>query len=139
MDRSGTNFYPFLAQEVAHLISVTISMHVPPEKKKEFLQTMFFIVKAVREESGCLSYNFYQDMEVGSKYRLVGKWIKQEDVYNHLRSDTFSILLGAMNLLKESPDIKFYVASCTASGMEPINAVRGKAEGSSLKLLRDTR
>ena len=118
------------------MITVTISMYVPPEKTKEFLQTMLFIIKSVREEPGCLSYHFYQDMEEKNKFRLVGKWSSQEDMYNHLRSDTFSILLGAMNLLKESPDIKFYVASCTASGMEPINIIRRKTEGSSLKLLR---
>ena len=121
------------------MITVTISMHVPPEKTKEFLQTMFFIIKSARGEPGCLSYHFYQDMEVGNKYRLVGKWTRQEDMYNHLRSDTFSILLGAMNLLKESPDIKFYVASCTASGMEPINMIRRKTEGRRLRLLRDNR
>jgi quinol monooxygenase YgiN len=112
-------------------------MDVPPEKAKEFLQTILFIIKSVRAEPGCLSYHFFQDMEKENKFRLVGKWIKQEDMYNHLRSDTFSILLGAMNLLKESPDIKFYVASCTASGMEPINMIRRKAESTSLKLLRD--
>jgi quinol monooxygenase YgiN len=114
-------------------------MYVPPEKTKEFLQTMLFIIKSVREEPGCLSYHFYQDMEEKNKFRLVGKWTRQEDMYNHLRSDIFSILLGAMNLLKESPDIKFYVASCTASGMEPINMVRRKTDGSNLKLLRDNR
>ena len=121
------------------MITVTISMRVPPEKTREFLQTMLFIIKTVREEPGCLSYHFYQDVEVGNKYRLVGKWSKQEEMNEHLRSDTFSILLGAMKLLKESPDIKFYVASCTASGMEPINVIRSKTEGSSLKLLRDNR
>ena len=121
------------------MITVTINMHVPPQKTKEFLQTMLFIIKSVREEPGCLSYHFYQDMEEENKFRLVGKWTRQEDMYTHLRSDTFSILLGAMNLLKEPPDIKFYVASCTASGMEPINMIRRKAEGSSLKLLRNNR
>ena len=118
------------------MITVTISMRVPPEKTREFLQTMLFIVKSVRKEPGCLSYNFYQDMEEGNKYSLVGKWVKQEDMYSHFRSDTFSILLGSMNLLKESPDIKFYVASCTATGMEPINMIRRKSAGGNLKLLR---
>ena len=137
MDRSSSIFYPPIAQEVADLITVTIRMDVLPEKTKEFLQTILFIVKSVRAEPGCLSCHFYQDMEEVNKFILVGKWTKQEDMYNHLRSDTFSILLGAMNLLNDSPDIKFYVASCTASGMEPINMIRRKAESSSLTLLRD--
>jgi quinol monooxygenase YgiN len=49
-------------------------MDVPPEKTKEFLQTILLIVKSVRGEQGCLSCNFYQDMEDDSKFRLVGKW-----------------------------------------------------------------
>jgi len=110
------------------LITVTISMQVPFEKTKEFLQTILSIVKSVRGEEGCLSCNFYQDMEHENKFRLVGKWAKQEDMKNHLRSDSFSVLLGSMNLLHEDPDVKFYVGSCTGSGMEAINMVRAQVQ-----------
>mgnify|MGYP001828779890 CR=1 FL=1 len=110
------------------MITVTIGMKVPFEKSKEFLQTILLIIKSMRKEKGCLSYHFYKDMEDENTFTLVGKWAKQEDVKNHLRSNTFSILLGSMNLLTESPDIKFYAGSCTGSGMEAINMVRGICE-----------
>ena len=110
------------------MITVTISMKVPFEKTKEFLQTILSIVKSVREEQGCLSCNFYQDMEHENMFRLVGKWANQEDMKNHLRSDSFSVLLGSMNLLHEDPDVKFYVGSCTGSGMEEINMVRARVQ-----------
>lgn len=110
------------------MITVTITMKVPFEKAKEFLQTILSIVKSVRGEQGCLSCNFYQDMEDDNKFRLVGKWAKQEDMKNHLRSDIFSILLGAMNLLQEDPDVRFYVGSCTGKGMEAVNMVRAQAQ-----------
>jgi quinol monooxygenase YgiN len=103
-------------------------MKVSQEKSKEFLQTILLIIKSMRKEKGCLNYHFYQDMEDENTFRLEGKWSKQEDVKNHFRSDTFSILLGSMNLLRESPDIKFYVGSCTGSGMEAINMVRGSCK-----------
>ena len=108
------------------MITVTISMHVPHEKTKEFLQTVLLIVKSVRREEGCLSYHFYQDMEKENRFRLVGKWANQEHLKKHLRSDTFSILLGSMNLLQEDPDVRFYVGSCTGSGMDAINLVRAQ-------------
>ena len=110
------------------MITVTISMQVPLEKTKEFLQTILSIVKSVRGEQGCLSCNFYQDMEHENIFRLVGKWAKEEDMHNHLRSDTFSVLLGSMNLLQESPDIRFYAVSCMGSGVEAINMARGKIQ-----------
>ena len=108
------------------MITVTISMEVPQEKNREFLQTMLLIIKSVRREKGCLECHFYHDMENENKFRLVGKWEKQEDMDNHLRSDAFSVLLGSMNLLQEPPDIRFYAASCMGSGVEAINMARGK-------------
>ena len=108
------------------MITVTISMEVPPEKTREFLQTILFIIKSMRREKGCLGYHFYHDMEDENKFRLVGKWAKEEDMNNHLRSDTFSVLLGSMNLLQESPDIRFYEVSCMGSGMKATNMARGK-------------
>ena len=110
------------------MITVTISMEVPPEKTREFLQTILFIIKSMRREKGCLGYHFYHDMEEENKFRLVGKWAKQEDMDNHLRSDTFSVLLGSMNLLQESPDIRFYAVSCMGLGVEAINMARGKIQ-----------
>ena len=98
------------------MIAVTISMEVPQEKTREFLQTILLIIKSMRREKGCLGYHFYHDMEDENKFRLVGKWAKQEDMNNHLRSDTFSVLLGSMNLLQESPDIRFYEVSCMGQG-----------------------
>jgi hypothetical protein len=76
-------------------------------------------------------------MEDESSYRVVGKWTDEEDLNSHLRSEIFSILLGAMNLLKETPEITFYVGSYTASGMERVNIVRGKSEGNNVKLLQE--
>lgn len=108
------------------MIALTISMEVPQEKNREFLQTILLIIKSMRREKGCLECHFYHDMEDENKFRLVGKWAKQEDMNNHLRSDTFSVLLGSMNLLQESPDIRIYEVSCMGSGMKAINMARGK-------------
>ena len=96
-------------------------MEVPQEKNREFLQTILLIIKSMRREKGCLGYHFYHDMEDENKFRLVGKWAKEEDMNNHLRSDTFSVLLGSMNLLREFPDIRFYEVSNIGSGMKAIN------------------
>jgi len=110
------------------LIAVTISMEVPHEKTREFLQTILLIIKSMRKEKGCLEYRFYHDMEHENRFSLVGKWAEQEDVDNHLRSDAFSVLLGSMNLLQEPPDIRFYAVSCMGSGEEAINMARGKLQ-----------
>lgn len=109
------------------MITVTIKMKVSPEKSKELLQTVLSIIKSMRDEEGCVSYHFYQDLEDEKKFRLVGEWERQEDMNNHLRSERFGVLLGGMNLLQEPPDIRFGVVSYTA-GVEAINMVHGKQQ-----------
>lgn len=107
------------------MIVVTIRIIVHPDNRKEFLQTAKSLFDRIRNEKGCLSYRFYQDIENENAFIFVAEWETQADLDNHIRSDSFGVLLGAMNLLSEAPEIKFNAVSYTA-GMEAVEAVRGK-------------
>jgi quinol monooxygenase YgiN len=50
-------------------------------------------------------------------------WKTKEDLENHLRSDHFGILNGAMRLLRVEPDIRFNTIASTA-GPEAIKTAR---------------
>ena len=45
------------------MIDATIKMTVPPEKRKEVLQTFKAILGQIRREQGCISCNCYVDLE----------------------------------------------------------------------------
>ena len=107
------------------MIINTIKIKVHPDKSKEFSQTILAIINSIRKEKGCLSYNFYQDLADENNLLLIGEWDVQEDLVNHLRSNTFSVLRGAMNLLSTPPEIKFNVVSYKA-GTEALKAARGE-------------
>ena len=107
------------------MIIHTIKIKVLPDKRKELSQTIFAIIDSIRKEKGCVSYNFYQDRESENNLLLIGEWDMQEDLDNHLRSTTFSVLRGAMNLLSTPPEIKFNVVSYQA-GTEALKAARGE-------------
>jgi hypothetical protein len=47
----------------------------------------------------------------------------REDLDNHLRSDRFAVLIGAMSLLNADPEVRFNTVESMA-GAEDIKAVR---------------
>ena len=93
-------------------------MDVPFEKNKEFIQTLIVILERIRMENGCICCDFLKDVGVENKYRLMGKWKKHNDLQNYLESEEFSILRGAMILLKNKPKICVHVVSST-KGLDP--------------------
>ena len=105
------------------MIETTIKMTVPVEKRKEVLQTVLAILAPIRLERGCISCNCYVDVEDERVLFIEEEWNAREDLENHLRSDNFGILNGAMRLLRVEPDIKFNTIAATA-GVEAILAAR---------------
>jgi quinol monooxygenase YgiN len=102
----------------------TIRMAVNPNKRKELLQTIKALLEDNRKKSGCVSSQLYQDLEDESVLYLVEAWGSREELDDYLRSNHFGVLLGAMTLLRETPEIKLNEVSRTG-GVEVIRAVRG--------------
>jgi quinol monooxygenase YgiN len=105
------------------MIVVTMYMHVRPEKRTEWLQTIGALVSLVREETGCVSSRFYLDVENDDAFCLLEAWATQEEMDKHLRSSNCGVLLGAMQLLSEPPEITFHTVSATA-GIEAVQVAR---------------
>jgi len=105
------------------MIESTIKMTVPVEKRKEVLQTVKAILGPIRRERGCISCNCYVDVEDENVLFFEEEWKTRKDLKNHLRSDHFGVLNGAMRMLRVEPDIRFNTMTSTA-GPEAIKAAR---------------
>jgi len=105
------------------MIEATIMMTVPPEKRKEVLQTLTAILGPIRREHGCISCNCFVDAEAENNIYFREEWKNSEELDTHLRSVHFGVLIGAMKLLNIEPDIRFNTISSTA-GAEKIKAAR---------------
>lgn len=105
------------------MIEATIKLTVPPEKRKEILQTITAILGPIRLERGCMSCNCYVDVEAENTIFFKEEWRTSEDLDAHLRSVHFGVLLGAMRLLTEEPDIRFNTIASTA-GAEALKNTR---------------
>jgi len=105
------------------MIESTIKMTVPIEKRKEVLQTVKAILGPIRRERGCISCNCYVDVEDENVLFFEEEWKARADLENHLRSEHFGVLNGAMRLLRVEPDIRFNTIASTA-GPEAIKTAR---------------
>jgi len=105
------------------MIDATIKMTVPAGKRKEVLQTVKAILGPIRRERGCISCNCYVDVEDEGIFFFKEDWKTREDLDNHLKTDRFAVLIGAMSLLNAEPEIRFDTVESIA-GAEDIKAAR---------------
>ena len=100
-----------------------ITLNVLPEKQLEVLQTLISLIAPVGDESGCISYGAYCDINDKNRFILLGEWRSKKDLDYHIRSNRFGVLLGTKTLLSEPPRIQIHTISQT-QGMEVIHAAR---------------
>jgi len=108
--------------EVPMLIS-TVRIRVASDNRKEMIQTLMSLLGRTRQTKGFRCGHFYQDLEDEHVLTLVEEWETLRDLKSHLRSESFGVLLGAVNLLGQSREFAFSVVSHTA-GAELVQSSR---------------
>jgi quinol monooxygenase YgiN len=101
------------------MILVIVRMKVLSEKRLELSQTIALLIGSIRTEKGCQRCDFCQSAEDENKLYLLEEWDTQKNLISHLKSGRFSILRGAMNLLREPYEMMFHTVFHPA-GMENI-------------------
>ena len=81
----------------------TSRVTVPTAHRRELCMTLSSLLGLIRKEAGCQGYRFYGDSDDPNSFLLVGEWKTREAWDEHLRSDTFAILLGSLKLLSADP------------------------------------
>ncbi len=104
---------------------VRISMHVLPEKRKEFLQTLLSFIGPPKKDVGCLSYDIFCEIHDKNIFNLISEWETRRQVNHHIRSERFGVLLGTKSLLCEPLKIQILTVS-SSEGVESVNSVRKK-------------
>ncbi len=78
---------------------VTITMHVPPAKRRELLQSLHELMRLMQQEPGCLKAHIVLDMDDQHVLTVMEEWQNQRALECYMQSEYFSILQGAMKLL----------------------------------------
>jgi quinol monooxygenase YgiN len=93
------------------MVIILVRISVRPEKHRELSQTLHSIVGQVRKESGCLHSGFYQDAENEEDFLVVEEWATQKDLDDHMRSDIFTVLMGAGSIMSRPPEIVIHTVN----------------------------
>jgi quinol monooxygenase YgiN len=105
------------------MIIVRITMNALSEKQLEVMQTLLSMIGPSENETGCLSYAVFRDIEDKNRFNLLQEWETRKDLNHHLKSHRFGALLGAKALLCEPPEIQIHTVS-RSEGMEAVHAAR---------------
>jgi len=81
------------------MIVNTARITVPPDKRTEFFQTINELLEPIQAAKGCRGFRFYVDTKDENTSLLMGEWESESDLENHLRSNDFAILQGAITVL----------------------------------------
>lgn len=83
-------------------------MKVLAEKRKELSQTIALLIGSMIMEPGCRRLDFYRNVDSEVELYLFEEWESHKDLKNHLMSECFKVLRGAMNLLQQPCEIQFH-------------------------------
>ena len=81
------------------MIVNTARVTIRPEKRTEFFQTISELLEPIKMARGCMGFHFYVDTTDENSSLLLGEWETESDLDNHLRSNDFAILRGAITVL----------------------------------------
>lgn len=107
-------------------MDASIKLTVPPAKRNEMLQAIKAILEPVRLERGCINCHCYVDIEAENSIYIREEWETRDDLGAHVRSVHFGVLLGAMKMLTEEPEIRFNSIIST-TGVEELKGTPPKS------------
>lgn len=91
-----------------YMILLILRMKVLAEKRKELSQTINSLLISIRKEKGCRRCDFCGGMEDENEFHILEEWDTRESLNDHLKSERFRVLRGAMNLLQEPYEMMVY-------------------------------
>jgi quinol monooxygenase YgiN len=92
--------------------TVNVLLRVRPGKRDEFLQTVQSIQGNLKQEEADLTKaSVYQDLNDINVFHLIEDWATQDSMERYIRSDRFSVLMGALKVLCSESEVKYQLSS----------------------------
>jgi quinol monooxygenase YgiN len=105
------------------MVIVTLRIKVPGNRRKEFLDSARLIIGPTKVQAGCISCKIYQDLDDPDAVLLAEEWASRANLDEHIKSDSFRIVLSLMEISENAPEVELNTISKT-EGLEAIEALR---------------
>lgn len=91
--------------------TVSVLLRVRPGKREELLQTLQSMQNDLKAEADLSKSSLYQDMNDSSVFHLIEEWATQDSMERYIRSEPFSVLMGALKVLCAESEIKYQLGA----------------------------
>ena len=91
------------------MIVTTIRIQITPENRKELMQTFRSLSSPIASENGCKSCRIYREVGDDEAVIVIQEWDSKNHWDQHLLSDDFAVMMGAMSLLEQPASVEFQV------------------------------
>ncbi len=105
------------------MIVGTLRILPPPNRRGDVLAILRSIQGPVRAQPGCTACHILEERGPEDAVVLVERWESQAALEEHLRSDAYRRILGAIELSGSPPEIRFDHVSAT-EGLDLIERSR---------------
>jgi len=105
------------------MMILTLKACVRQDREVELVQTIRCLSPGIASAKGFQGQGLYRDVENDNCMLIVQQWETREDAESYVRTDTFGVLLGALNVLADSWQTRFDEVS-RSQGQEAILAAR---------------
>ena len=107
------------------MIVTTIRLQTTPENRKEILQTFRSLADPTQCGIGCKSCRIYRELGNDETVIVIQEWDSKNHWDEHLRSDEFAVIVGAMSLLQKPDTVEFQVLD-QLEGSRSMEAIKAR-------------
>lgn len=103
------------------VLTFRIEAHV--SERRELVQALLAWAESARHQPGAQVVHVYEDCEAPVAFCLVAEWESRPTMEARLRGPEFGVLLGALDLLSQSPQVSIAEVS-RSNGTDAVRAIR---------------
>ena len=105
------------------MIVCTITLTVSEKDRRKVISSLLPMIGSTRVQPGCQVCSMLTDVDDPRVLVLWEEWDTQKNLERHLRSSDYRLVLAAMDLSRDAPQINFNSVD-TRSGIEVVEAAR---------------
>lgn len=107
------------------MIVTTIRLQTTPENRKEILQTFRSLSDPTQCGAGCKSSRIYRELGNDETVIVIQEWDTMNHWDEHVHSDEFAVIIGAMSVLQKPDTVEFQVLD-QLEGSRSLEAIRAR-------------
>lgn len=82
---------------------ITVFFSAKPERRTEVIQLCKSMINPSRNEPGCISYNFYQDLSDENKFFFFEEWKDQQAIDAHVKTNHYKEFVPKFETMIKAP------------------------------------